>query len=236
MSDERLRDLERRARAGGTAADAARYLLERVRSGVVPGERLRVAARLGHDAARDVLGVLGAPEPLPPLTHVGASHLEELARGVPGGAGLLVAVAVGLARLANPGGAGSAAAEPAAAWLRCPCPQCAAHAAALADRLRRRWASPQPSGSPGERAAVAAAEAAAAAEDVRGTDDLGGTPARSAAALAAAREAVYVRLTRERPPPRAGRASAVERLLQQADAACEEAARAAGTTWALEDA
>lgn len=55
MSDERLRDLERRAREGGAEAQAA-WLAERVRLGRLERRRLEVAAHCGHEGARLALG------------------------------------------------------------------------------------------------------------------------------------------------------------------------------------
>jgi hypothetical protein len=51
MSDQRLRDLERRWRETGTVEDEAAYLLERVRAGDLSRERLEIAAYLGHEGA-----------------------------------------------------------------------------------------------------------------------------------------------------------------------------------------
>src|SRR5687768_1848904 len=59
MSDTKLRDLERRWKETGTAADEAAYLLERVRVGDLTEERLRVAASCGHEAARVAVAAVG---------------------------------------------------------------------------------------------------------------------------------------------------------------------------------
>lgn len=56
MSDERLRELERRWKETGAVKDEAAFLLERVRAGQLPQERLELAARLGVQAANTALG------------------------------------------------------------------------------------------------------------------------------------------------------------------------------------
>lgn len=56
MSEERLRELERRWRQSGAASDQAALLAERVRAGLLPAARLRLAAALGQPAARLALG------------------------------------------------------------------------------------------------------------------------------------------------------------------------------------
>jgi hypothetical protein len=53
--DERLRHLEREA-AGGDLDTRARWLLDRVRAGRLPGDRLQLAAWLGDAAARLAVG------------------------------------------------------------------------------------------------------------------------------------------------------------------------------------
>lgn len=56
MSDRRLRELERQVRRGASPEEEARWLLERARTGELPGERLALAAWLGHAPARLALG------------------------------------------------------------------------------------------------------------------------------------------------------------------------------------
>lgn len=65
MSDDRLRDLERRWRAGGAPEDDARLLRERVRAGALAAADLELAARLGHPAACAALA--RGPDDLPAL-------------------------------------------------------------------------------------------------------------------------------------------------------------------------
>lgn len=55
MSDERLRELERRWRESGAVEDEAAYLRERVRVGDLTEARLGLAAFCGHEGARRVL-------------------------------------------------------------------------------------------------------------------------------------------------------------------------------------
>ena len=59
MSDERLRELERRWRETQAVGDQAAYLLERVRVGDLSQERLELAAYCGHEGAREALGEEG---------------------------------------------------------------------------------------------------------------------------------------------------------------------------------
>jgi hypothetical protein len=61
MSDERLREAERKWRETGTVEDEARYLLERVRVGDLTQERLELAAYCGHEGA--VAATLRGPGP-----------------------------------------------------------------------------------------------------------------------------------------------------------------------------
>jgi hypothetical protein len=60
MSDQRLRELERRWRETGSVEDEAAYLLERVRTGSLDREMLELAAYCGHPASNRCLGVEGA--------------------------------------------------------------------------------------------------------------------------------------------------------------------------------
>ena len=56
MSDERLRQLERRWKEAGLIADEAAWLRARVQAGEVSEEGVRLAAYLGQQAAREILG------------------------------------------------------------------------------------------------------------------------------------------------------------------------------------
>lgn len=57
MSDDRLRELERRSAESGSVEDEAAYLSELVRLGMVSHDELELSAYVGHLAARRVLGV-----------------------------------------------------------------------------------------------------------------------------------------------------------------------------------
>lgn len=59
MSDEHLRELERRWKETGTVEDEAAWLKERVRVGDLTQERLELAAYLGHEAAQDITESMG---------------------------------------------------------------------------------------------------------------------------------------------------------------------------------
>lgn len=85
MSDASRREAERDA-AGGDPQAAARLLVERVRAGDLPAERLELAAHLGDAAARLALGVTPAGRRLGPW-------LDELVRRWPGAPLLRVEVA-----------------------------------------------------------------------------------------------------------------------------------------------
>lgn len=56
MSDQRLRELERRWFRSGSVDDGVAYLTAGLRTGRVPAERLRLAARVGDPAASAVIG------------------------------------------------------------------------------------------------------------------------------------------------------------------------------------
>lgn len=59
MSDERLRELERRWKETGAAEDETAFLLERVRTGDLAAERVALAAGLGHRASEAASKSLG---------------------------------------------------------------------------------------------------------------------------------------------------------------------------------
>ncbi|MEZ6188783.1 MAG: hypothetical protein R3F62_27745 [Planctomycetota bacterium] len=61
MSDETLRELERRWQATGAVEDEASYLLELVRVGALPQERLELASYCGRASAQRALGASGIP-------------------------------------------------------------------------------------------------------------------------------------------------------------------------------
>lgn len=74
MSDERLRELERRARETGAADDQAAWLVERLRMARLTRRRLEAAAHCGHEGARLALGTKA---PLPEPTRDWARRLAE---------------------------------------------------------------------------------------------------------------------------------------------------------------
>jgi hypothetical protein len=61
VSDERLRQLERRFRETGTDEDGAAWLGARLRAGELSEDQLRLAAHLGHGPARMAIGAEEAP-------------------------------------------------------------------------------------------------------------------------------------------------------------------------------
>jgi len=75
LSDERLRELERRWAESGSDEDEAELLREQVRLGGLEPARLELAALLGHPAAGVASGQ--APMELRPLPSVEWSQLEE---------------------------------------------------------------------------------------------------------------------------------------------------------------
>ena len=123
MSDQRLRELERRWRENGTDADQAAWLLERVRAGLLTDDRLALAAYADHPAAR--LALEGQPPPRAGLTAWirGLRKLE--GEGLRDAAVRLVALVllceVGVEHLANVEGSGE-----------------------LLLRLQREWEFPRP--------------------------------------------------------------------------------------------
>lgn len=88
MSDERLRELERRWRASRAPEDEVAWLAERVRVGELPQSRLEIAALCGYRPAKSAWDVL-SPGPLSSaelvqLLSVSTRHLAEWRRqGMP---------------------------------------------------------------------------------------------------------------------------------------------------------
>jgi hypothetical protein len=64
VSDDRLRDLQRRYRESGDAADGAAWLRARLRAGELSPERLELAARAGDRAAAQAADLPSPPEDL----------------------------------------------------------------------------------------------------------------------------------------------------------------------------
>ena len=78
MSDQRLRELERLWRESGSPEAEADVLRERARAGMLSEDRLRLAAFLGHEAAR--LAAQDPPTPPEPAEERWFLWGQELAR------------------------------------------------------------------------------------------------------------------------------------------------------------
>lgn len=79
MSDQALRELERRWRETGAGSDEAALVLARVRTGGTTVPRVQLAAGLGHPAARLAVSALHAPDDAPgELGLEGRAALERL--------------------------------------------------------------------------------------------------------------------------------------------------------------
>ncbi|MCW8138814.1 MAG: hypothetical protein KIT58_07910 [Planctomycetota bacterium] len=87
MTDQRLRQLERRWRETGAVDDEAAFLMERVRVGDLTSERLELAAFCGHEGARRAAPQVSNPPQDP----------ERLLEEVEGSWGKRVAVGVSVA-------------------------------------------------------------------------------------------------------------------------------------------
>ena len=120
MSDQRLRDLERRYRESGAPSDEADFLREAVRAGRLEERLLLIAGDLGHPAARGALDL----DPISAQEVEGLGHLLRERWGQ----WELVNISHALARRVFPahatgsevGGELRAALESVAAWLKSP--------------------------------------------------------------------------------------------------------------------
>lgn len=150
MSDQSLRDAERRWAETGSVDDEVRVLVERVRHGMLLRERLEFAAACGHEAAARALHALSpAPASVVSRWMRGVTHLFRSSTEFGGllrfGQPVVVRAAVAAARLAPvPGavapaadvrGATSEALRATEAWLACPCAEHAEAALAAAQRV-----------------------------------------------------------------------------------------------------
>lgn len=72
MSDERLREAERRWRESGSVEDEAGYLLERVRAGTLSQPHVEIAALCGSEAAAAISAHLAPPRNL--VDHLSLIH------------------------------------------------------------------------------------------------------------------------------------------------------------------
>lgn len=124
MSDDRLRELERRWKETGGDEQYAAYLLERVRAGELPRRNIELAAVCGSSAARTALG-REAPEIPEALDEwamaLAAFDARELVRVL-----ILVGHAYGTAT--------ENALQAAEEWYRCPCPEHASEAGDASSR------------------------------------------------------------------------------------------------------
>lgn len=115
MSDQKLRELERRWKESESVEDEAVYLRERVRVGGLTQDRLELAASCGHPAARRAMCL--------PEHGALAPAIESLARGL-GTQGLIAAATDAVADIRDAvesGGAVERLLVAARDWLECPC-------------------------------------------------------------------------------------------------------------------
>lgn len=100
MSDQRLRELERRFEVTRDVADEAALLAARLRAGALARERLELAAYLGHAAARSALG-----DAAPAGKHVPMDAWAGAVQADPEGLRTLARCWLRLARVTPPGSA-----------------------------------------------------------------------------------------------------------------------------------
>lgn len=174
MSDERLRELERRYQISGAFDDQVALLRERLRTGQADPARLSLAASCGHPAARALeLGEVGdhfvirflIDPPSRSESYVSARNVESLAGW---GKPAAVRVALTAARLLLPVWEQQVS-EPAprralarvVEWLHDPCESRAEAARAAGEAVRGRLLQLSNAGDPFAIQAANAAEAAA---------------------------------------------------------------------------
>jgi hypothetical protein len=157
VSDQRLRDLERRWHETGAITDEAAFLRERVRAGALARDRLELAAYCGHEAARQALEQIKA-------TRVGLRKWAVGLRRWGGEAATRGAVAAARAAstatrdLWSDGRVDSALAR-AEDWARCPCEEHAREAQQAAlDALEAFIAAPIGAARDSASACIAAAK------------------------------------------------------------------------------
>lgn len=164
MSDEKLRDLERRWKNTGRIEDEVAFLRERVRLGELDPARLELAAFLGHPASRLASGRSGKPDFETEDLHHGIAHMPRFGHE----ACVRALVAIGRAAMTHWHRAETIPSEALRAaedFVLCPCSEHAAKAAAASERYLVHF---QTIGFFG--AGEAAADAATAAGS-RGDDD-----------------------------------------------------------------
>ncbi len=165
MSDERLREAERRWKESGSVEDEARYLLERVRAGTLTQERLELAAYCGHHAATGVTTV-SAPVGVSARQWIGLMPQAGRIR-----AAVIAARAVlpKAAALTDPAEAACAAAHD---WITSPTSAkrvSALEASARAESIARHSSNMPDAEVLGAMAAALAARAAGVSEESEGT-------------------------------------------------------------------
>ena len=174
MSDDRLRELERRYEASGAANDHVALLRERLRAGQLDRARISLAASCGHPAARALqLGEVGdhfvirflIDPPSRSESYVSARNVESLASW---GKPAAVRVALAAARLLLPvweqqvdEPAPRRALERVVEWLHDPCETRAEAAREAGEAVRRRLLQLSNAGDPFAQQAAQATEAAA---------------------------------------------------------------------------
>ena len=122
MSDQKLRELERKWKETGSVEDEAAYLRERVRVGDLTQERLELAAYCGQEAARFATDCPDAADSIGDMVQTARDRW-----GKAEGIRLLIAISEEIAR-EYPGETADFAPrvlDLAGRWLHCPCPTCA---------------------------------------------------------------------------------------------------------------
>lgn len=169
MSDERLRELERRWKETGAVADEAAYLLERVRIGSLTPTRLELAAYCGSEGARQALD--GPP----------SADLQSLLRRLEALSAVKIAIAAATSVIPI-WAAGEKTDEPQSALraardaMNCPCPDHEEKAAQLAFTAEATASSQARLGFEDRRAPHVLAGKAAGAAAEAASNFAGGEP------------------------------------------------------------
>lgn len=184
MTDERLRETERRWRERPSVELLERYLGERLRAGTISRERVAIAAYCGEEAAVGIAGAQLVDETIPPFTLSMLSEselpLERFARGLAawGSVVPLAILAITSIREHESEWSISAAAEDvraglglATSTLRTPSESAIREARALSDALYT-----EPDGTPAEPLGTPAADWRRAMSMTLGTAYLAASP------------------------------------------------------------
>lgn len=243
MSDERIRELERRFKETGSVEDEAAWLKERVRVGDLTEERLSLAAYCGHKAARTAQGRQSSYQ-------VPESRLRSWFNGLVWAAWSSKPVVV---RAANAAARFSvtdwskqwqtpddllAALQAVDAWLDCPCPQHRSRAKEASDKARiaaydleeehgiELGMAPIQSASFAARSAAAATEADSSSEEGQELPSnsawaaiyvaAGGDPTVFVHEILAARSPEELTSIQAKEPPGAPREREIRREVEQA--------------------